>query len=247
MNAFAIGVAMLLTAMQFVESSVAGVRAAYLRFSAGPSSAEVCLLPMIHVGTASYFAEVRRRLDGCDVVLFEGVRTFHSWLLTRSYAIATHRKRLGLVLQRDALRTASLKSPKIHADLSAAEFAAAWRDIPLFQRVAVMLLAPVYGFWIYCTGTRESIGRHLSTDDLESSKDLDRYEALPELEMAMSTRRDARLVQDLSSALKSHGAGARIGVLYGAAHMRAVSRMLTAKHHYRVVESEWIKVFDYDA
>ncbi len=201
---------------------------------------------MIHVGTASYFAEVRRRLDGCDVVLFEGVRTFHSWLLTRSYAIATQRKRLGLVLQWDALRTASLKPQKIHADVSAAEFDAAWRGIPLFQRVAVLLIAPVYGFWIYCTGTRESIGRHLSMEDLESSKDLDRYEALPELEMAIMTRRDARLVQGLSSALEKHGAGARIGVLYGAAHMRAVSRMLTAKHHYRVVESEWLKVFDYD-
>jgi hypothetical protein len=132
-----------MNAMQFVESSVTGVRAAYLRLSAGPSSAEVCLLPMMHVGTASYFAEVRRRLDGCDVVLFEGVQTFHSWLLTRSYAIATHRKRLGLVLQWDALRTASLKPQRIHADVSSAEFAAAWRDIPLFQRVAVLLLAPL--------------------------------------------------------------------------------------------------------
>ena len=98
-------------AVQFIESSISGVRAAYLRLSAGPSSAEVCLLPMLHVGAPSYFAAVKEKLDACDVVLFEGVRTFHSWLLTRSYAIATHRKRLGLVLQRDALRTASLKPP----------------------------------------------------------------------------------------------------------------------------------------
>jgi hypothetical protein len=71
----------------------------------------------------------------------------------------------------------------------------------------VLLIAPVYGLWIYCTGTRESIGRHLSTDDLESIKDLERYEGLPEFEMALRTRRDARLVQDLSSALEKHGAG----------------------------------------
>ena len=184
--------------MQFVESSVTGLRAAYLRLSAGPSSAEVCLLPMIHVGTASYFAEVRRRLDGCDVVLFEGIRTFNSWLLTRSYAIATYRQRLGLVLQQDALRTASLTPQKIHADLSAAEFAAAWRDIPLFQRLAVLLLAPVVWFLDLLHRERENRSVETSSmDDLESSKDLDRYEALPELEMAMSTRRDARLVQDL--------------------------------------------------
>jgi hypothetical protein len=232
--------------VQFIESSISGVRAAYLRLSAGPASAEVCLLPMVHVGAPSYYAAVKAKLDACDVVLFEGVRTFHSWLLTRSYAIATHRKRLGLVLQRDALQTASLKPNRIHADVSSAEFTAAWRDIPLFQRVAILLAAPAYGLWIYCTATRESIGRGLSTDEVESSKDLDRFEGRPEFETALKTLRDARLVEDLTSALAKHGTGARIGVLYGAAHMRAVSRFLTAQHRYRVVESEWIKVFDYE-
>jgi hypothetical protein len=86
----------------------------------------------------------------------------------------------------------------------------------------------------------------LSTDEVESSKDLDRFEGRPEFETALKTLRDARLVEDLTSALAKHGTGARIGVLYGAAHMRAVSRFLTAQHRYRVVESEWIKVFDYE-
>lgn len=230
--------------MQFVESSVIGVRAAYIRLSAGSSRPDVCLFPMIHIGSAAYYAEITRRLGACDLVLFEGVRSLRSWVLTRAYAIATLRKRLNLVQQRDALLMPLLQQRKIHADVSADEFAVAWKRVPLYQRMLFLLGAPLYGLWVYLTGTRQSIGRRLNTEEVESNRDFERFERAPELEKAMISDRDARLIEELSAVLAG-GGHARIGIVYGAAHMRIVSRLLTAKYNYRVVESEWITVFGY--
>jgi hypothetical protein len=200
---------------------------------------------MIHAGAPEYYAEVSRRLATCDVVLFEGVRSTQSWLLTRSYAIATRRKRLGLVLQSDGLDYALVKSRGVHADVTAAQFSGTWAKAPLVQRLAILMFAPLYGVWLFLTATRASIGRRMSTEEVESNKDVDLLESMPEIQEALLTSRDAKLVADLSSAVESNGADKRIAVIYGAAHMRAVSRLLTGKYRYRVVESEWITVFGY--
>ena len=231
--------------MQFIENSIIGLRAAYHRLSAGPESADVCLFPMVHIGAPAYYAEVQRRLDSCDVVLFEGVRSFRVGMLTRAYSIATRSKRMGLVLQGDALDIPSVKQERIHADVSADEFADAWDDVPLYQRALLLFGAPLYGLWMYFAGSRQSIGRKLNTDSLESREDLERSEEAPELEAALGTTRDLRLVEEVSRAVEQNGAGTRIGVIYGAAHMRVVSRLLMHKYGYRVVESEWMTVFSY--
>lgn len=36
-----------------------------------------------------------------------------------------------------------------------------------------------------------------------------------------------------------------VGIVYGAAHMKAVTNVLMGKYRYRVGESEWLTVFDY--
>jgi hypothetical protein len=57
--------------MQFIESSVIGLRAACHVLRSPEHGAEICLFPMIHIGTANFYAEVRRRLEACDLLLFE--------------------------------------------------------------------------------------------------------------------------------------------------------------------------------
>ena len=52
--------------MQFIESSVIGLRAACHVLRSPEHGAEICLFPMIHIGTANFYAEVRRRLEACD-------------------------------------------------------------------------------------------------------------------------------------------------------------------------------------
>jgi hypothetical protein len=37
-----------------------------------------------------------------------------------------------------------------------------------------------------------------------------------------------------------------IAIIYGAAHMRAVTRLLMGKHGYHVSYSEWLTVFNHE-
>ena len=230
--------------MQFIESSVIGLRAACHVLRSSEQEPEVCLFPMIHVGSANYYAEVRRRLEKCDLLLFEGVRDFRARILSLSYSIAARSRRLNLVTQRDALVVPLVQQQRIRADVSTEQFAAAWRGVPWYQRLGLLLGAPVFGCWVYLTGSRESIGRRLSTEEVESKRDFEMFESVPELENVLSTTRNARLIEEIASVLSAKTAK-RIGILYGATHMRAVSRLLTVKYKYRIVESEWVTVFDY--
>ena len=206
---------------------------------------EFHLFPMIHIGSAAFYGDVRQRIDRCDVVLFEGVRSFAARVLTASYTLAARSKRLGLVTQRDALRVSDMKGRLIHADSPTSEFESGWATVPWHWRVAAMACAPVYGMWLRLTASRETIGRGLHTEDLETRKDIERFEGLPEFESAIATKRDARLIEAITGLIEQPRSHTNAAVLYGAAHMRVVTRLLTDKYGYRVVEAEWLDVFQY--
>ena len=200
---------------------------------------------MIHIGSAEFYQQVRERLDRCDVVLFEGVRSLAGRSLTSSYTLAARSKRLKLVTQTEALPVARMESRLVHADSPAQEFEAAWTLVPWPWRFAATVWAPLYGLWLYFTASRETIGRRLRTEDLESREDIERFEGLPEFENAIATKRDARLVAAIVDLLARPGNHSSAGVIYGAAHMRHVTRLLVEKYGYRVAEAQWLPVFQY--
>src|SRR5262245_27389992 len=174
--------------VQFIESSALGVRAACYRLTSTQHSIEFRLFPLIHGVTADYYQAVRTRLDACDVILFEGVRSWISGILVKAYVWAVRRKRLGLVTQRDALRLRSLRKKLIHADSTTAEFDADWSAVPWHWRLSILIVAPLFGAWLFCTATRESIAGHLRTEDLPSRDDI--LDDEPKVEAALLTQRD---------------------------------------------------------
>lgn len=200
---------------------------------------------MIHIGSANYYKEVRSRLDGCDAILFEGVRSFRVSVLTMSYKLVARRKRLGLVTQRDALRLKECRAKLIHADVSGKEFVDDWDRIPWHWRL-FFWMAPIYGIYRYLTATRESIAKGSGTDDLESREDILRGEALPEFEDAIIRNRDLRLIRTIEEVLNGNQPFEVIAIVYGAGHMRAVTGLLMRKYRYQVVQSEWLTVFAHE-
>lgn len=188
--------------------------------------------------------QVRSRLNGCDVLIFEGVRSFRVALLTLSYRLAAKRRRLGLVTQRDALELEGLKARRVHADLSSDAFGSHWSRVPWRTRLALLVWAPCYGIYLYLTASRASIARRLNTEDLESANDILRDEVLPGVNDVVHHSRNARLTAAIEAEI--NGPGQRIAIVYGGGHMRAVTRLLIDKHNYRIVHSEWLTVFDRD-
>jgi hypothetical protein len=61
--------------VQFIENNVLGVRAALYSLVRPDGAPRFLLFPMIHIGSPDYYSQVHKKLDDCDIVLFEGVRT----------------------------------------------------------------------------------------------------------------------------------------------------------------------------
>jgi len=199
---------------------------------------------MIHIGSADYYTQVRSRLVGCDVLLFEGVRSFRVRLLTLSYKLVARRRRLGLVTQKDALKLEGLEARRIHADVDSDAFGSHWSRVPWHIRVRLLVWAPLYGLYLYLTASRASLARRLNTEDLESRSDILRDEVEPGVNDVIHHSRNARLTAAIEAEID--GPGQKIAIVYGGAHMRAATRLLMDKHEYRIVHSEWLTVFDRD-
>jgi hypothetical protein len=232
--------------MQFTENSVLGLRAAVLRLTHPSHPTEFVLCPMIHIGEVAYFAAVRVRLGDCDTLLYEGVRTFSSRLLTQSYRLAVRRRRLRLVTQASVLRWEDLPGRRIHADVTGEEFTDQWRRVPWHTRVALAVLAPLYGAWMFLTASRSKIARRAGVEDLESRRDLLRGVDMPEYDHAMFGARDAKLVAAVDAIVAGEPVARRAAVVFGASHMRVVSRRLLEHHGYRIASSDWLTVMAYD-
>ena len=92
-----------------------------------------------------------------------------------------------------------------------------------------------------CSSKAIAASRTLNSS-VDISIDADR---VPGLDNAFMQSRDSKLVAAVESLLVTGARPRTIGIVYGAAHMPAVTGVLMGKHHFRVVRSEWLTVFDY--
>lgn len=225
--------------MQFLEASVLALRSARHRWT-GPSGGTVTLYPMAHVAEAEFYRQVHAGVSAADFVLHEGVDSPVARRLTASYRWIDTR-RLGLVVQPRAMFR-DLGERAILADLAPAEFEALWRELSWHYRVAVATAAPAIGLWRRFTAARPDIARGMCQNDLPSRNEVMAWSSgtAPFLN-ALLTARDARLCRVLKHLLAGDGRGADIAVVYGAAHMPALVRLLSDADH-ALVESRWLTV-----
>jgi hypothetical protein len=58
--------------MQFIESSIVGVRSAVLTLACRTSPLRFVLFPMVHVGEPAFYREVTNRVRDCAIIVAEG-------------------------------------------------------------------------------------------------------------------------------------------------------------------------------
>lgn len=229
--------------MQIIESTAFGVRSAVFRFEKSGRSPDFIVFPMIHVAEAQYYAEISRRLDECDIVLFEGVGSRAGNLLTASYRFLAKNPRLGLVSQKK-MDLDHLKGRLIHADVEGEAFEERWWKIATWLRFLLPIAAPIYGLYMRYFGTRAAIARGLRFDLRKSRRELLADSDEREITNVLVDWRDKRLIEAIEEQrLKPENADRTIGILFGAGHMRAVIRHLMRNHKYRVTNAEWVMVF----
>ncbi|SNT55256.1 hypothetical protein [Actinacidiphila glaucinigra] len=231
--------------MQYIEvTELAGVRSAIIRFRSRGTALVFELYPMIHLAEPAFYEEVTARLRAsCDLVIAEGVRgSTATRALTRSYRSLGGHERLGLVVQDIDFDT--LGVPVICPDMSGAEFDDRWRRLPLRERAPLAALVPAYVAGMRLLGTRRFLARYMQLEDLPGD---DEETELWTDDLVLHQR--DRLLIDALTRLHHARAGRTepftAGILYGAAHMRAVTTALMDLG-YRPAGSQWLTVFSLD-
>ena len=231
--------------MQFIERNNFSIRAAVYTLKHPADQIEFVLFPMIHVGAPEYYRDVRNRLQACDQILFEGVAGVRSHIFTTAYRFMVRRKRLGLVTQ-DELKLGGLRDKLIHADVDATSFEAAWAKLPLRLRAFLICVVPFFAGYLFLFATRETIAKRIEITDLPTREEiLESSEESEKLDELLLHERDARLItviRELHS--KSREQSLKVAILYGAAHMRGVSRYLMTGLGYRIIRGDWVTVFE---
>ena len=230
--------------MQFIEKNSFNVRSAVYQLNRDGTGLEFLIFPMIHVGSRKFYEEISKRLSGCDLILAEGVTSKRANLLTLSYRVVKKIRRMDLVTQQDGMKVESFRHKILNTDMEGPLFDERWSSLPFMLRAQLIILIPVYVVYLFLFGTRETLAENIALEDLPSSEEIlnDSFEGLDDLLVA---ERDQKLTEWLRK-FDDEGSEKikRIGILYGAFHMRGTMRFLMQELKYRVSKAEWMTVFD---
>jgi len=233
--------------VQILEATeLGGVRSAVWLFRHPVTPLSFELYPMVHVGEAAFFRAVEERLRRCQLVVEEGVRggDAAAGVSLTAYRVVSFPPRLGLVPQH--IDPAALGIPTINPDLSRAEFDERWREVPWRQRATRAAMIAVGSVGLQFVATRRWLAQFLAMNDLPESEEILEVDPDDAIESLVMDQRDRRLLAALSDIHAERAAEPiQVGVLYGAAHMRAVIHKLWALG-YRPAEGTWLTVFTID-
>lgn len=232
--------------MQFIEKNAFNVRTAVYRLRKDGTQLEFWLFPMIHVGSPEFYAEISSLLAQCDLILVEGVRSKKTSPLGYSYNVIKRIRRLELVVQRDAIDLKAFGSKIVSTDMEGGAFETRWSALPIRLRLRLFLLVPIQVVYLFLFANRETIAEQIALEDLPTNEEVleasdEEWEKLDEL---LVDERDRILIDHLRQLDQNPEESRRIGVLYGARHMRNVIAFLMSQLKYRVAKAEWVTIFD---
>ena len=198
---------------------------------------------MVHMATTEFYADVTERLGSCDVILYEGVKSSRTKILSSSYRLFAGNKRINLVPQH-SMNLDHLQDKLVHADIGTREFEARWQKINLWKRLSLYILSPLVGLYLRFFGSRRMIAQGLNFNFQPSRQEILESSDDQMVSDVLLDWRDAHLISQIDQQITAHeGVDIAIGVLFGARHMRAVIEHLRSTYRYAVSNSEWMIVF----
>lgn len=230
--------------MQFIEKNSFSLRTAIYSLKHKESSLEFMLFPMVHVGEPQYYEEINSLLSKCEVILYEGVRSRITKLITLSYRLLAKKKGIGLIAQNEALRLGELSAELVHADMSTEMFEAEWARLPLKLRILMLLASPIVGLFQKLFGKKLFLALIGNVNDLPDGNGCSSEDS--QFSKLIITERDKFLINKIEEQLCTRTNKATVGIVYGAKHIPAVAYLLLNKHKYHVASAQWVTVASFN-
>jgi hypothetical protein len=225
--------------MQFIESSIVGLRSAVITMTHRATPLQFILFPMVHVGEQAFYDEVAARARLCQLLVAEGVPVAdvpaqswmarHHWGHLVDQVAALQLETLGVPVRWEAGPHAEPRSTRERLTSHAADIAGA----------ATIGLARKF----YNPEPRglSSLDQAEAYD--ESAENLTGSWLERLLEHNIVAVRDARLMGVLDEVHRDHATDQlTVGIVFGAAHMPAVSNHLSGRHGYIASSAEWLTI-----
>lgn len=223
--------------MQFIESSIVGLRSAVITLTHRATPLRFILFPMVHVAEQAFYDEVAARARLCQLIVAEGIPSegvpAQSWMARHHWG--------HLVDQIAGLRLESLGVPvRWEAEPPAGPRSTAqW----FTSRTADIAGAATIGLarMFFNPQTLPSLDQAEVYD--ESAENLTGSWLDRLVEYNLRTVRDARLMRVLDEIHRDRAAEpVKVGVVFGAGHMPAVTNHLCGQHGYIATDAEWLTV-----
>jgi hypothetical protein len=202
------------TVIEFVRGDLAAV--ARTTMSHPEHGLKVTLYPLFHIGSPAFYDALSEDLKRFRVIFLEGVR----WRGLKGPLYDLAARNLGLATQRERLRLPA-GAERLRLDMTDADFANAADRLPVWWRLFLRLLRPIFWAatataagrdWMWDAFSKERYVRGVSDDETK-------------LEELIRTRRDRAMSQCLRAFLADPVRIERalpVAVLAGAAHMPAL-------------------------
>jgi hypothetical protein len=231
--------------MQFIEKNTFDIRSAIYHLKKNDENLEFILFPMIHVGTKEYYDDICGRLESCDLILAEGVKSKKAHLLTLTYRIVKNIRRMDLITQSGGMQISSFRDKIIDSDMNEDVFDDHWSSLSVGIRALIFTIVPMYVIYLFVFGTRRLIAQNIALEDLPSRDEtLSQDERFEKLDDFLIDKRDQKLIDRIKHLHDVGGNEKKIvGIVYGARHMRHVVNFLLLKWHYKIAKAEWVTVF----
>lgn len=230
--------------MQILEVTGYAIRSAAITLRREQTPLVFVLYPMVHFAAPSFYAEVRRRLRGCDLIVAEGVagRTLQSSAMSFADRLFPGGRQRGLVGQSDqAILPAGV--PVIRPDLPLVDLDQELRALPTLNQLAFAAGTHLTAVALALAGPGIFLDDDLAVHDYPFTAGQERAFDTPAARSVLH-HRDRLLLAALTEIHEKRGTEPiKVGVSYGAAHMPAVVNGLTQRYRYRVRDAEWMTVF----
>lgn len=232
--------------MQFIEKNSFNVRSAIYQLKKEDSEIEFTLFPMVHIGSENFYQQIAEKPSQCDLILAEGVGSKKANFLTISYRIVKLIKRVDLITQNEGIKLSQFKDEIFNADISGKDFDKSWTSMSFYFRFLLFIFIPFYSIYMTVFGLREIIAENIATEDLPDSKEtLFQDDNTEKLDEVLVGERDKILIENIKRAISDNQEiKKKIGILYGAVHMRNIVSFLMNDLNYKIADSEWLVVFD---
>jgi hypothetical protein len=200
---------------------------------------------MIHIGTQAFYEEVGSRLAACDLILAEGIDSKRASFITLPYRLAAKSRRLNLTAQQNALKLSTFKHKIVASDLDADSFLRGWSNLRLLLRVKLLLFIPSAALYLFFFVNRAKLANFILQKDT-APKEQARDEELENFARLLGGDRNRKLIRHIEQLYDTRKKEKiSIGVPYGAKHMSRIVKFLVNRLGYRVIDREWLTVFDF--